>query len=1276
MITTSTAYKTKIKSPSRELRIRLIFSSLSLTLDENHILSAEYNEGIVGGEEFQIGGAIASTFDIKINNQDKAFSGTAFDNKEAELFFGVVLDDESVEYVSMGAFVIEYASKPLDIITLQGIDYMYKFEKPYESTLTYPRTLSQIASDICSKAGVTLKSTTFNNSTFSVAQKPDLTGATLRQTIGWIAEACGGFARVTRDKKLEITWLNNTVEVIDGHLYYDLTVQDEQQLIDKLIIQYSDLGLSIGTGNNPYTIKDNPFLMLDTSANYDAIFNQIRTINYRPMIMPWNGNPAHQAGDIIQVKDRDDVAFNTVITNMKITFHGGLRSEVKAAGKNTTAKAFASKGTVLEQIKGAKAQIKLLNDTIILKASKEEVEELGQTLSEVEQKITPTAIVSTVRESSDYVNDLANKNRVFTSSPTVPYSVGDIWINGTILRRCSTAKASGGTYALADWTQVNNRIFTSQPTPPYIVGDLWMQGDTTSSEVMRCNTARASGSYTASDWVKATGYGSRLSTAETSISQMAGKIESKVTQTEIDNSINALQIGGRNLARFNQWSTWMGSVTREGNEITLVAADTGSNGISHSATNLQLLSSTQYVLSFKIRQVAGTLSRIGGHTDTAFSTRNFFKIDNVEYNNSFGSPPTVPTLSDGNWHTVEYCFTTPATIVGSNLIYIQANRNSYTHPLTVIIKDLQVEKGNKGTDWTPAPEDIDSRITTAETLITQLPDKIQLEVSKSKGGGNIYPSNLPSWEQGTIASVSGAKGTATNRIRLVEYLDVPPGSRYTVTWSDAIDFGFYYYRMDGSYVSANVWITSGNYTLNIPADAHRLALVIRYKSEAAILPSAGYSFNVQILPVTHKVSTMTATFDDDGLVIDKGAYRLKDAGGVEYTITPDQNLVNDHSFELLTPTGNIDITHNDFVIDCPTITQGNWFQWRKAGTPRLLTDYNTSFPLGRALFGFNAVATSLNNYIDQRIAVPDGGGQFTISTHAYPHPTRCGGGATVRSRIFWAYLDANGTQFNSGSDTLTLTTSHSSASARANMKRHSLTLNVPSNCAVIRIVVYSPTDTEWVVHDGVQFVRGPRPVFYMPEDSLWAMARNYGGIELLTPHIKNYLTFGGVANAMLAANGTNGALRHSNNFGHVDIGPMNALHAHIYTDRPSFYFNKDLIVNGNTVSVAGHSHSNVQATTILDNGTTDFCNFKRGYTNLGSMTHGTGSIAVNIAIPWSSSTRRFFVGHFATVQNNNAYGLFSCHGNWTATGVTVYITNYATGGVTKTAYFEWFAFWG
>ena len=55
-----------------------------------------------------------------------------------------------------------------------------------------------------------------------------------------------------------------------------------------------------------------------------------------------------------------------------------------------------------------------------------------------------------------------------------------------------------------DTADGKRRVFTSTPTPPYDVGDLWAQGG--SGDIMRCIVARSSGSYVSTDWDKASKY--------------------------------------------------------------------------------------------------------------------------------------------------------------------------------------------------------------------------------------------------------------------------------------------------------------------------------------------------------------------------------------------------------------------------------------------------------------------------------------------------------------------------------------------------------------------------------------------------------------------------------------------------------------------------------------------------------------------------------------------------------------------------------------------------
>ena len=55
--------------------------------------------------------------------------------------------------------------------------------------------------------------------------------------------------------------------------------------------------------------------------------------------------------------------------------------------------------------------------------------------------------------------------------------------------------------------------------------------------------------------------------------------------------------------------------------------------------------------------------------------------------------------------------------------------------------------------------------------------------------------------------------------------------------------------------------------------------------------------------------------------------------------------------------------------------------------------------------------------------------------------------------------------------------------------------------------------------------------------------------------------------------GANNSVQVTNSSGWLQIGPQNTSYCHIYTDRPNFYFNKGLLVNGSTVWHSGNDGS-------------------------------------------------------------------------------------------------------
>lgn len=81
------------------------------------------------------------------------------------------------------------------------------------------------------------------------------------------------------------------------------------------------------------------------------------------------------------------------------------------------------------------------------------------------------------------------------------------------------------TKALSDAANAQNtanakkRIFVTTPTPPYDVGDLWVQGST--GDILRCQTPKiASQAYAEADWIKASKY-----TDDTAVTNLSNTVE-------------------------------------------------------------------------------------------------------------------------------------------------------------------------------------------------------------------------------------------------------------------------------------------------------------------------------------------------------------------------------------------------------------------------------------------------------------------------------------------------------------------------------------------------------------------------------------------------------------------------------------------------------------------------------------------------------------------------------------------------------------------------------
>jgi len=85
--------------------------------------------------------------------------------------------------------------------------------------------------------------------------------------------------------------------------------------------------------------------------------------------------------------------------------------------------------------------------------------------------------------------------------------IGDLWFDteNNLTKRWNGSSWDTITDSeLKELAQSKAQIFTATPTVPYYVGDLWVQGS--DGDILNCIVTRTSGSYTASDWEKSSKY--------------------------------------------------------------------------------------------------------------------------------------------------------------------------------------------------------------------------------------------------------------------------------------------------------------------------------------------------------------------------------------------------------------------------------------------------------------------------------------------------------------------------------------------------------------------------------------------------------------------------------------------------------------------------------------------------------------------------------------------------------------------------------------------------
>lgn len=349
MYTTSTAYKTEIQKRSRTFECRVTIGDRVFT--NNEVQSIDLNGGIQ--DVFSIGNTPSMCLELVLRNT----TDTIFTTNSVKVEIGLKIVS-TIEYIPLGIFNIEDIKKDDYTTKFTCYDNMTKFEIAYFSSLGDKPTLQQVVNELASKTGVQ-----FTGSLPSYTVKK-LEGFTCREVLGYVASLCGGNALITRDGKFTIVYPTDISRDV-GEGVFDLQRDEVKYKVGKITCQVKEQETiskgSLGTDSMELSFE-NPWV---TETILTDIYNRLNGFNYLGYTMKWQGDLSLDIGDIITYTDAKKVTRKLPILYRKLSYDGGLDSELSAKGETKNKNSFNSSGSMSNKLNRVVTEVAIVNKAFI-----------------------------------------------------------------------------------------------------------------------------------------------------------------------------------------------------------------------------------------------------------------------------------------------------------------------------------------------------------------------------------------------------------------------------------------------------------------------------------------------------------------------------------------------------------------------------------------------------------------------------------------------------------------------------------------------------------------------------------------------------------------------------------------------------------------------------------------------------------------------------------------------------------------------------------------------
>lgn len=299
------------------------------SIDNNSLVDA------AGANTIPLGVALSRNVQLEIMNDDDHLSNYDFFGAKIRLYITFELS-ETTEKIEYGTFTVTQPEGYGNVVTIVGYDDMYKADKAYSTTLTFPATAKSVLIDSCDTCGILIGDSNFLHNDFQIPSMPS-SEYTHRQIIGFIAMIACGNARIDRTGRLQIMTYDFDYDSEDIHKLVDYNkltsdTNDVQvtgvRMTQKVTTtdddgNTSDTEKTVQVGKDGYVLSvENPLVTGHEETLISWIYEKFGNVTFRAFTMDYISYPIAEFMDKIKVTDWRENSFYSVLTDVNFVFFG------------------------------------------------------------------------------------------------------------------------------------------------------------------------------------------------------------------------------------------------------------------------------------------------------------------------------------------------------------------------------------------------------------------------------------------------------------------------------------------------------------------------------------------------------------------------------------------------------------------------------------------------------------------------------------------------------------------------------------------------------------------------------------------------------------------------------------------------------------------------------------------------------------------------------------------------------------------------------------------